>query len=86
MQQEIKKGISIELTEIPCKTFIRYDYDRTDSELFSTETIELATVLYKSFIMYEYRHIDGDLFKTGASSLEICRQRRDEWLESKNDN
>lgn len=85
MQQKTKNGISVELTEIPYKTFIRYDYDHTDGELFSTETIELARALYKTFVMYEYRHIDGDLFKTGASDLKTCRQRRDNWLESKND-
>ena len=33
---------------------------------------------------YDYRHTDGELFATVAPTLEICRERRNEWLNSKN--
>lgn len=32
------------------------------------------------YIQYDYRHTSGKLFSTVAKTLEICRQRRDEWL------
>lgn len=32
---------------------------------------------------YDYRHTDGELFSTCAKTLDICRQRRDEWLTKK---
>ena len=34
--------------------------------------------------LIDYRHEeDGELFSTVAPTLEICRQRRDEWLKNK---
>ncbi len=32
------------------------------------------------YIQYDYRHTNGKLFSTVAKTLEICRQRWDEWL------
>lgn len=34
------------------------------------------------YIQYDYRHTNGKLFSTVAKTLEICRQRRDEWLKN----
>lgn len=37
------------------------------------------------YCQYDYRDsIDGELFSTVAPTLEICRERRNEWLNSKN--
>lgn len=36
------------------------------------------------YCQYDYRHTDGELFATVAPSLEICRERRDKWLDTKN--
>lgn len=36
------------------------------------------------YCQYDYRHEEGgELFSTVALTLEICRQRRDEWLKNK---
>lgn len=36
------------------------------------------------YCQYDYRsEADGELFSTVAPTLEICRQRRDEWLKNK---
>ena len=36
------------------------------------------------YCQYDYRHeADGELFSTVAPTLEICRERRDEWLKNK---
>lgn len=35
------------------------------------------------YCQYDYRHEDGELFATVAPTLEICRERRDEWLKNK---
>lgn len=35
------------------------------------------------YCQYDYRHTDGELFSTCAPTLEICRERRDEWLNTK---
>lgn len=35
------------------------------------------------YCQYDYRHTDGELFSTVAPTLEICRERRDEWLKQK---
>lgn len=32
------------------------------------------------YCQYDYRHTDGRLFSTVASSLEKCREERDNWL------
>lgn len=32
------------------------------------------------YIQYDYRHTNGKLFSTVAKTLEICRQKRDEWI------
>lgn len=34
------------------------------------------------YIQYDYHHTNGKLFSTVAKTLEICRQRRDEWLKN----
>lgn len=31
-------------------------------------------------VQYDYRTPSGELFSTVARTLEICRQRRDEWI------
>ncbi len=39
------------------------------------------------YYQYDYRHeADGELFSTVAPTLEICRERRDEWLQRKKGN
>ena len=38
-----------------------------------------GTVYYQ----YDYRHLNGELFSTLRSTLEQCRQERDEWLQKK---
>lgn len=36
------------------------------------------------YCQYDYRDAqDGELFSTVAPTLEICRERRDEWLKKK---
>ena len=35
------------------------------------------------YCQYDYRHTDGELFSTVGHSLEKCREKRDEWLEKK---
>ena len=35
------------------------------------------------YVQFDYRHTDGELFSTCAPTLEICRERRDEWLKKK---
>lgn len=50
------------------------------------QTIKLAAMPRKTFVQYDFRHTDGELFSTVASSLEICRKRKDEWLENKKSN
>lgn len=36
------------------------------------------------YCQYDYRDpSDGELFSTVAPTLEICRERRDEWLKKK---
>lgn len=35
------------------------------------------------YVQFDYRHTDGELFSTCAPTLEICRERRDEWLKQK---
>lgn len=36
------------------------------------------------YCQYDYRDpSDGELFSTVAPTLEICRERRDEWLKQK---
>ena len=32
------------------------------------------------YIQYDYRHTNEKLFSTVAKTLEICRQKRDEWI------
>ena len=29
---------------------------------------------------YDYRSMNGELFSTVATTLDLCRKRRDEWL------
>lgn len=36
------------------------------------------------YCQYDYRHTDGKLFATVAPTLEICRERRNERLNAKN--
>ena len=35
------------------------------------------------FYQYDYRHRDGELFSTVATTLHICREKRDKWLQAK---
>lgn len=35
------------------------------------------------YCQYDYRTPEGELFSTCAPSLEICRERRDEWLQKR---
>ncbi len=45
-----------------------------------TEHYESFTAHHVCFLQYDYRHTNGKLFSTVATSLEICRQRRDKWI------
>lgn len=36
------------------------------------------------FYQYDYRHEDGELFSTVAPTLEQCREKRDKWIQTKN--
>jgi hypothetical protein len=38
------------------------------------------------FLQYDYRDTDGELFSCIGHTLEICQEKRDEWLEKKNQN
>lgn len=38
----------------------------------------------KWFFQYDYRTASGRLFSTAASTLDVCRKRRDVWLENSN--
>nr|WP_302831053.1 DUF3873 family protein [uncultured Bacteroides sp.] len=35
------------------------------------------------YCQYDYRHTDGELFATVAPTLDICQERRNEWLQCK---
>lgn len=35
------------------------------------------------YCQYDYRTPSGELFSTVAPTLDICRERRDEWLNTK---
>lgn len=37
----------------------------------------------KTYIQYDYRDMDGTLFSIVRSTLEECRNERDEWLQAK---
>jgi len=37
----------------------------------------------KIYYQYDYRHTDGELFSTLAPTLEQCREKRDKWIEEK---
>ena len=37
----------------------------------------------KKMIQYDYRHTDGELFTTVAPTLEQCREKRNLWLNEK---
>lgn len=61
----------------------------------STTTIpdtEQYEVFYNAYrprrkhYQYDYRHTDGELFSCVSPTLKECRQRRDEWLNKKNNN
>lgn len=39
-----------------------------------------SSVAKKKLVQYDYRHTDDALFSTVASTLEICRSKKDEWL------
>ena len=40
----------------------------------------LGTFRGQIYIQYDYRHTSAKLFSTVAKTLEICRQKRDEWI------
>lgn len=44
------------------------------------EQYEIEMVRGKKMCFYDYRDDDGELFSTTAATLEVCRQKRDEWL------
>lgn len=37
----------------------------------------------RTLVQYDYRHTDGELFSCVAPTLEQCRRKRNEWLQSK---
>ena len=39
----------------------------------------------REWCQYDYRHTDGTLFSWNAKTLEDCRQKRNEWIEKKED-
>ena len=44
------------------------------------EKYEQFKVRGKSYFQYDYRTPDGELFSCCGESLEMCRARRDAWL------
>ncbi|WP_294590796.1 DUF3873 family protein [uncultured Bacteroides sp.] len=47
------------------------------------EQYEIFTVRGKKYVQYDYRTEAGELFACVKSTLEECRQKRDEWLSSR---
>jgi hypothetical protein len=43
----------------------------------------LGAFLGKEYYQYDYRHTDGELFSTLQETLELCREKRDKWLNEK---
>jgi len=44
----------------------------------------LGAFLGKFYYQYDYRHTDGELFSTLQETLELCREKRDKWIQAKN--
>jgi hypothetical protein len=44
----------------------------------------LGAFLGKIYYQYDYRHRDGELFSTLQETLELCREKRDKWVQAKN--
>jgi hypothetical protein len=44
----------------------------------------LGAFLGKIYYQYDYRHTDGELFSTLQETLELCREKRDKWVQVKN--
>ena len=36
----------------------------------------------QQLIQYDYRHTDGKLFSTVSSTLEKCREKKNEWIKT----
>lgn len=53
--------------------------DKGDEQLLQFHSCKLG----KTMVLYDYRDIYGELFSTVCDSLEVARQRRDEWLKEK---
>ena len=37
----------------------------------------------RTLVQYDYRHTDGELFACVKSTLDVCREARDKWLNEK---
>lgn len=48
-----------------------------------TYTIFRPANRQKKYCQYDYRHRDGELFSTVAPTLQLCRDKRDKWLQAK---
>jgi len=44
----------------------------------------LGAFLGKIYYQYDYRHTDDELFSTLQETLELCREKRDKWVQAKN--
>jgi hypothetical protein len=42
-----------------------------------------SSVRRSYWIQYDYRHTDGELFSCVARTLEICIQKRNQWINRK---
>lgn len=51
-------------------------------ERYENFTMTLAPKRRKRLCQYDYRTEEGELFACVAETLDKCRQKRDEWLET----
>lgn len=51
-------------------------------ERYEYFTVTLARGRRKRLCQYDYRAEEGELFTCVAETLDKCRQKRDEWLET----
>lgn len=42
-----------------------------------------SDVVRRNCVQYDYRHTDGELFSCVKPTLEMCREKRDQWIARK---
>ncbi len=55
----------------------------TTTKALGQEQYEKCKIIGKIYYQYDYRDVDGELFSTVGNTLELCRNRRDEWIKNK---